>query len=366
MFNIPVKSVSLFACCLLTAVATISADQFVYVSLLKEKQILVYHQDARSGILTKKHTVSCPAEPAYLASSRDGRWLLASLRSTGQLASFRIDPADGSLTLLNVVEGGEDPAFLITDWTDRFLLTAYYIADQVTVHRIGPDGRLQAEPVQTVPTADNAHGIAVNTSNTAVFVPHTGANCVYQFAFDGESGRLKAANPPLVAASVGQNPRHVVLHPNDKWAFTSNEAGASQEDGVSRFDITEQNTLVLRQSLSSLPSDFDAGRNSTSRCQITPNGRFVYVANRGHHSIAGFSVDQNTGELTSLGQTPTEPVPRSFCITPDGRFLYAAGEASGRLVTYAIEPNGNLMQRNVQDAGPVAWGVHVVSVPERR
>ncbi len=74
--------------------------------------------------------------------------------------------------------GGEDPAFLVTDRSGKFLLTAYYVSDNVTVHRVASDGRLSDVPVQSVATADNAHGIAIDSENQSVYVAHTGANRV--------------------------------------------------------------------------------------------------------------------------------------------------------------------------------------------
>ena len=70
--------------------------------------------------------------------------------------------------------------------------------------------------------------------------------------------------------------------------------------------------------------------------QISSSGRFLYVPNRGHNSIAGFTVDPSTGILTSIGQAPTEAVPSAFSLDPDGNFPFAAGTASGRLASYRI------------------------------
>jgi 6-phosphogluconolactonase len=96
---------------------------------------------------------------------------------------------------------------------------------------------------------------------------------------------------------------------------------------------------------------------------MTADGRFVYVANRGHDSLAGFAIDQQTGRVRALGQTATEQTPRSFTIDPSGRFLYAAGEGSGRIAAYRIEPDGALNRLSTYDPGPVPWCVLAVDVP---
>lgn len=337
---------------------TAYGESFIFVSLLQQREIAVFRRDVSSGELEPAHRIACPAEPAFLAAANDGRTLFAALRSSGQLASFRIDPTSGQLSLIQAVDGGDDPAFLVVDRTGKFLLTAYYVSNRVTVHRIAGDGRLSTTPLQTVATADNAHGIAIDSRNETVYVAHTGGNRIDQFRFDSLTGKLTPLDPPFVTARPGQHPRHIVLHPSDRWAYCSNEAGGSAQDGASMYTRDEvTHCLTLRQSVSSLPDDFDALQNSTSRCLMTPQGQFLYVANRGHNSVAGFAIDPNSGRLTGISITPTEAVPRSFTISPDGRHLYAAGESSGRLAAYRIAENGELKPLSSIQSGPISWAV---------
>lgn len=354
-------SLSILAMLLVCSNCSVYGESFVFVSLLEQRQIAVFRRDVDSGELEPAHRIACPAEPAFLAATNDGRTLFASLRSSGQLASFRIDPTSGKLSLIQAVDGGADPAFLVTDRTGKFLLTAYYVSNRVTVHRISKDGQLSTTPIQSVATTDNAHGIAIDSRNETVYVAHTGGNRIDQFRFDSVTGKLTPLDPPFVTAQPGQHPRHIVLHPSDRWAYCSNEAGSSAQDGASMYardDVTH--SLMLRQSVSSLPDDFDALQNSTSRCLMTPQGQFLYVANRGHNSIAGFAIDPSLGRLTRISITPTEAIPRSFAISPDGRHLYAAGEASGRLAAYRIAENGELKPINSIRSGPISWAVLTV------
>ena len=78
------------------------------------------------------------------------------------------------------------------------------------------------------------------------------------------------------------------------------------------------------------------GSQRIAQIHIAPSGKFLYVSNRGHHSIACFSTDEATGRLTSQGQQITEPTPRAFNVDPTGNFLFAAGLDSGRLAAYRI------------------------------
>jgi len=88
------------------------------------------------------------------------------------------------------------------------------------------------------------------------------------------------------------------------------------------------------QTIMTLPSGYTA-RNTCSQIHLTPSGRFLYVANRGHNSIAGFAVDA-AGRLTPAGHVSTEPVPSNFVLDLTGHFAFAAGSESGRLASYRI------------------------------
>src|SRR5262245_28495917 len=171
------------------------AATIVYVSAATDKQIVVLQMDENSGELRELQRVSLEGEPAALTASPDRRFLFASHRSTGKLQSFRLDRDTGRLTPLRVVEAGADPAHIHTDRTGRYLFPAYCVAAKVSVHAIGEDGSLSERPVQEVATADKAHAAMPDASNRFLFVPHTGPNAIFQFAWDAKAGRLSPLEP---------------------------------------------------------------------------------------------------------------------------------------------------------------------------
>ena len=81
-----------------------------------------------------------------------------------------------------------------------------------------------------------------------------------------------------------------------------------------------------------------------SDIHITPNGRFLYAAERTSSSIGAFSVDAASGRLTFVSSTPTEKQPRGFRIDPTGRFMVVSGEKSETLSTYAIEASSGALR----------------------
>jgi 6-phosphogluconolactonase len=94
-----------------------------------------------------------------------------------------------------------------------------------------------------------------------------------------------------------------------------------------------------------------AGDNSTAQIVAHPNGRYLYASNRGHDSIALFSVDQEGAVLSLVGHVPTGGrTPRNFNLDPTARFLYAANQDSDTIVVFRLEEDG----RRLEPTGHVA------------
>jgi 6-phosphogluconolactonase len=74
-----------------------------------------------------------------------------------------------------------------------------------------------------------------------------------------------------------------------------------------------------------------------SDLHVTPDGQFLYAAERTSSSIGAFRVDPATGKLTYLASTPTEKQPRGFRIAPDGRHMVVSGEKSDTIAVYQID-----------------------------
>jgi 6-phosphogluconolactonase len=91
--------------------------------------------------------------------------------------------------------------------------------------------------------------------------------------------------------------------------------------------------------VSTLPPGF-SGTNSTAEIQTDAAGRFLYVSNRGHDSIAVFAIDRALGTLTPVEHVSTQgKTPRNFSLDPTGGYLFAANENSGTVVLFRVDAN---------------------------
>ena len=162
---------------------------------------------------------------------------------------------------------------------------------------------------------------------------------------------------PRLISPAGSGPRHLAWHPRQKIAYVDNEQASS----VSVYRLNPADGLLtVGETRSTIPAGFSAV-NSCAEIKVHPTGKFLYVSNRGHDSLAVFRISDKGDELTSIGQEPTEKTPRSFDIDPEGQFLIAAGEGSGKLVVYQIDGDiGRLSVKHRYDAGPRPWWVMIV------
>ncbi len=127
-------------------------------------------------------------------------------------------------------------------------------------------------------------------------------------------------------------PRAICFHPTLNVVYSSDEQGSS----ATAYNLDPSaGTLSHLQTISTLPEGYRE-TNTCSQIQISPSGKFLYVPNRGHNSIASFRIDSSTGRLVATGRVPTEAVPRAFSLDPEGNFLIVSGRDSGRLASYRV------------------------------
>ncbi|HEX8166145.1 MAG TPA: beta-propeller fold lactonase family protein [Beijerinckiaceae bacterium] len=339
---------------MLSGVPALSAT-FVYVSNAEDGDIGMYAMQA-DGSLKPGQRFKAEKLVMPMAVSPDKRFLVAGVRSKPfQAYTYGIDRTSGALTPVGTGPLAESFPYIALDRRGRFLLGASYGGHLVSVNPVGADGKV-GDPIQTVPTARNAHSILTDNTNRFVFVPHLGTDQVFQFLFDENTGRLTSNTPPLVQMKQGTGPRHIAVSQDNRFVYVLNELTAT----VTTLSL-DASTGLLKEgdSASVLPPDTKLGpgvprgavgtpgANQAPRdtandvwaadLHITPNGKFLYASERTSSTIGAFRVDSATGKLAFIGSTPTEKQPRGFAIDPSGRFMVVSGELSDMIAAYAID-----------------------------
>jgi 6-phosphogluconolactonase len=350
-----------------------------YTSKTDSKGIYSFHFDSDTGHLTSMVVAAAAQDPSFLAVAPNEKYLYAvnelgefGGKKSGAVASYSLDLKSGGLTELNqVASGGADPCYVSFDQTGKYLLVANYTGGSVATFPVAPDGRIEpatafvqhtgSGPNKERQEGPHAHYIASSADNRFVFVVDLGLDEVAVYHFDPANGSLIPNHPPFAKLAPGAGPRHLAFHPNGKFAYVLSEVNST----VTAFAYdSKDGSFSNLQTLSTIPKDFTA-RNDTAEIVVHPSGKFLYVSNRGHDSIAEFTIDPARGTLTLADDFPTQgKEPRNFALDPTAKFLLAANQKSNNIVVFRINQSTGALTATRQ-IGQVPAPVDIVFVPAK-
>ncbi len=320
----------------------------------ESKGIYAYRYDAASSELTPLGVAAETSNPSFLAIDPSRRFLYAVNEvqnykgaSSGAVSAFAINRQTGRLSLLNEVPSrGADPCYIAFDNTGKYALVANYTGGSVAVFLVQPDGHIGEASafVQHRGSSVNkerqegphAHWIETTSDNRFAVAVDLGLDELLVYRFNSKTGSLTANDPPYAKLDPGVGPRHLAFHPSGKFAYVVNELQSS----ITAFTYdSSRGALQKLNTITTLPRGF-SGSNDTAEIKIHPSGKFLFASNRGHNSIAVFSIDSTTGSLTLVGHFPTQgKTPRDFEIDPTGKLLFVANQDTDNIVVFRIRPN---------------------------
>ena len=304
------------------------------------------------------------ANPSFVAIHPNGKYLYAVVEDNGgAVGAFAIEK-DGTLRMLN--SGSTKHSGNCHVWVDaggRNVLAASYGSGTIASLPIKEDGSLGEATaiIQHVGSGpdksrqEKPHAHAVYQNGDFVYACDLGTDDIFIYKFDPAKGTLTPNNPKSGRVPDGAGPRHLAFHPKGGFAYVNNEMTSS----VTAFiHDAAKGALTPIQTISTIPDDFDGKKTSTAEIHCHPNGNFVYVSNRGHDSIAVYSIAAD-GKLTRVEIADAKvKVPRGFGISPDGKWLIAAGQSSNDLALHAIDSaSGKLTFKSI--IGKVGMPVNV-------
>ncbi len=291
-----------------------------YTEGTRSEGLYLLRLDRRSGKLQRIGSVDAGPNPSFLAIHPNRRVLYAvNELEQGAVKAFAIAKDTAALTRLNEQpsEGGA-PCYVSLDRSGSVVLVANYGAGSIALLPVGANGALgpAAQVVRHTGKGPNAERQAA---------PH--AHCILP----------DLSNRFVLAADLGADR---AFHPTLPLVFAANELDSTV--ATLRFDA-ERGALSPLDTLSTVPAGW-TGTNYPADIHVAANGRTLYVSNRGHNSMAVFSVAESTGAL-ALDQTiSTEgDWPRNFSLDPTGRWLLVANQRSDSVVVFGRDPeNGRL------------------------
>src|SRR5699024_5406215 len=224
----------------------------------------------------------------------------------GCVASYNIDGKSANIQFINEeLEAGAPPCHL--EITENDLVTGNYHKGIVDLYQVDQQGALETKSSAVQHEGSGPHDR--QESPHVHYTAHTpdGKYIIVADLGTDELVTYKIENNQLVKVhtlnvKAGSGPRHIVFHPNGKTAYLLTELAS--EVVVLDYHASE-GSFTEKQYIPAIPEDFTE-TNDAGAIHISSDGKFLYTSNRGHNSIAVFSINQDNFELTFVEYTPTD------------------------------------------------------------
>lgn len=307
--------------------------------------------DETVGALHVTGSATGITNPSFLVVSASGHHLYAVSETgrsgdgpPGAVHAFRIvtSGADVELVALNhQASGGDHPCHLAIDASGRWLAVSNYGTGSVTVLPIRHDGTLgeiaslqrhDGSGPNVRQDGPHAHAASFSPDGRFLLAADLGIDRVLVSEFHPDSGSLRRHGEAVSRAGAG--PRHMAFHPDGAHLFVVNEL----DNTVTLYDWdTRAGVLRERCTVSTLPPG--APDNIAADVRVSTDGRYVYVSNRGHDSVAVFDFDRSRlirVAVRSCGGS----WPRGLGLGPGGHHLLAANERADAVAVLPLLEGG--------------------------
>ena len=300
----------------------------------------------KTGDIRLETTFKAIDDPSFLRLSADKKYMYVAGRSEneieesgGYIYAYKVEQ-NGRISFLNKqVSHGQDPCHVDVSPDGKFVAVANYSGGTTVLFPVGADGKVQpaatvfqnkgSGPDKSRQSSPHTHSVKFSPFGNEVFSADLGTDQLLTFRL--ENGKLVQAGQKFAEIPEGSGPRHFDFHPSGKILYVINELNST----VSVLEKVDEKWKVI-QNIFSLPDDFE-GESYCADVHVSNNGKFLYGSNRGHNSIAVFSIGENNGMLTFQGTVSTEGNwPRNFVLSPDNQFLLAANQRSGNITVFKI------------------------------
>ncbi len=289
---------------------------------------------------------------SFLTLSHDKKYLIAVNETSdengmGTLESYRI--YDDSISFISTSSsGGAHPCY-VSSCENSYVITANYTGGNLGLLSINDKGELSdlldIQQHNGKGTTDrqkgpHAHSVIFDPQTSNIVAADLGTNEIWLSKIDEKRQKLIPLYPHRLKMEPGAGPRHMAFHPNGNFLYVINELNNT----VSLLKRDQDEFFILGSSVFTLPLDFE-GESYCADIHISSDGRFLYASNRGHNSIAIFKIIPENGKLIPKGhQSVHGEWPRNFSLSPDEKFLVVANQNSQNIVSFQRDKKTGLLE----------------------
>lgn len=314
------------------------------------KGIYAYRFDEATGELTKTALAAAIETPSFMALAPGGERLFAvsevdhfAGQNGGGVTGFNLDRQNGHLTAINGVSTkSTGPCHVAVDHTGQCVFVANYSGGSAASFHVDKDGRLSEAvsffqytghgPNKVRQEKAHAHRVTLSPDNRFLLVNDLGLDEIHIYKLDAKTAKLTPNQPAAWKSAPGAGPRALRFHPNNKWVYCVTELTSTV---VVLHWNAEKGTMEAVQTVKLLPEGY---KGETRGCDIVfdHKGDFAYVANRDNDFMASFTVSGTDGKLTMMERTSCGgKTPRHIALSPNERWLLVANQDSNNISVFA-------------------------------
>jgi 6-phosphogluconolactonase len=290
--------------------------------------------------------------PSFLTINKNNTKVYAVAETgKGEVVSYDFNKSTGKLSKINALSSGsEDPCHVELHKSEKWIAVSNYSGGSLTVFPVLKDGSLGpttenitykgSGPDKSRQEKSHIHSAFFSPDGKTLLVSDLGTDIIHNYSFNEKTGKLKSKQE--VKLSAGSGPRHVVFHTGIPYVYVIQEL--TGKITTYRF---ENGKLTLVNEISSLPADFK-GENFSADIHISFDGKYLFASNRYYDTIVRCEINPKTGKLTQLEQNGVKgKLPRNFAISPDGKYMLVANQGSNSIVVFSME-KGKMVDMNLQ------------------
>ena len=338
-----------------------------YTDATHKEGIHIFESDAETGDFQLLGVVDTLEDPTYMALSRDcarlytvlGRQSFGPQGRQGGLAAFAV--RGDKLEFINAIPTGWTvPCYVALDPSERALVYAEYSCGTAGYADLAPDRSIdtdfagQANAINprfqvqhagdgpNKPRQDKAHAhcSVVTPDGKYQLVVDLTLDKIKAYDFKNRAWGMKEvpyASIDTRAFAPGAGPRHIVFHPNGKFAFVIFELGnlvASFRYTGRGFEHVATCPLLEGEAMRACKA---------AAIKVSEDGTQLFCSNRdisrsGYDSITVFNIDPSTGKMEFLNNAKVGgSYPRDFEFMPGGKFCLVGLKEDWRVASFAYD-----------------------------
>ncbi len=262
--------------------------------------------DGQLSALTPATLATGGADPTEMAMSPDGLFGFIGYNTTSQIDTYSVDAATGQWSFLSSLSGCTVARELVFHPNGQYFYALCSSGNQIRRHSYSSG--VITHLGNTTGPGSQANGLAITPDGLNLYATSQSSTALRMYSIDGSTGHLTTQTPPSKATDNW--PAEVAIDAAGRYVFVNCwNAGALS---VRQYVIGSDGVLT-----DNTPTSIPTGGSQPIGMRVDPTGRYVYVGNGASDTINMYSIDSDTGLLTSNGLLGTGNGVRAFAFVTE-------------------------------------------------